>query len=373
MLLKKKYLPYSFIEWLFTIEIEHNPLDVDMVLIDEYQDTSSLENKFVKSVKEDTTLIVVEDPLQNIFTWRGSTLDNIFNFVGKRFNISETFRCPKPVVAILNRIVDKIKMVDSENADKLNYLRSSKEGPEPTIIDCEEEMVPDLIREVLGNTIGEYNEEDTFILSRKNKQVLEIKKAISMDFKVIPYDHTIWRNDLMIDFILLCKCFANSWKFQSVQTFLKAIGKTKELDKKIISDDLYEKELMDIVKKYKDLFDREEDLYVVANRMFSTYVNPIMREHVDPVLYALEIYGVRYGKNPFHFLEYIMDTVKIFKGIHVQTCHNSKGREADLVILNMHGMITGRGCLAEEYRVLFVAISRTKQKLVILKPEGMYL
>ena len=84
---------------------------ISHILIDEFQDTNDVQYKLVKLLmNEDTSLYVVGDPDQTIYTWRGANQNIILNF-SKDFPLAETivldrnYRSTKPILDAANRLI----------------------------------------------------------------------------------------------------------------------------------------------------------------------------------------------------------------------------------------------------------------------------
>ena len=81
------------------------------ILIDEFQDTNDVQYKLVKLLmNEDTSLYVVGDPDQTIYTWRGANQKIILDF-NKDFPLAETiildrnYRSTKPILNAANKLI----------------------------------------------------------------------------------------------------------------------------------------------------------------------------------------------------------------------------------------------------------------------------
>ncbi len=105
------------------------------VLVDEYQDTNSLQNEIIKKISEaHKNILVVGDDAQSIYSFRAADIENIINFSNhypgaKVFKLEENYRSSTEILDIANRVIEN-------NEKKLEKkLKSVKgEGVQPTVI-----------------------------------------------------------------------------------------------------------------------------------------------------------------------------------------------------------------------------------------------
>ena len=85
---------------------------LNFVMIDEFQDTNKLQNDIVKGLTQlNNNLMVVGDDSQSIYAFRGANFKNIIDFPSKFSNVKiitleENFRSTQPILNFANRIVD---------------------------------------------------------------------------------------------------------------------------------------------------------------------------------------------------------------------------------------------------------------------------
>ena len=162
---------------------------IDDILIDEFQDTNDIEYKLVKYLKKpSTSLYVVGDPDQTIYTWRGAN-QNIILELEKQFPDMETI--------ILNRNYRSTsKILDSAN--KLiayNKMRVKKDlytenlGGQPVIVhsspssQSEAEYVAREVQKL--KQVNGYSYKDIAILYRSSYVTMDFEHAFVA--KNIPY------------------------------------------------------------------------------------------------------------------------------------------------------------------------------------------
>lgn len=111
------------------------PLDhpYKFVLLDEYQDTSSIQTQMLARLFAATSVLAVGDPNQAIYGWRGASSNNISNFHEDflspnpvTFTLSRSWRSGPQVVAAANKITESL---ESSNAH-LDTIRLEPGNPE---------------------------------------------------------------------------------------------------------------------------------------------------------------------------------------------------------------------------------------------------
>jgi DNA helicase II / ATP-dependent DNA helicase PcrA len=85
----------------------------DHVLVDEYQDTNSLQSSILRALKPDGTgLTVVGDDAQAIYSFRAATVRNILDFPGqfdppaKVITLDRNYRSTQPILAAANGVIE---------------------------------------------------------------------------------------------------------------------------------------------------------------------------------------------------------------------------------------------------------------------------
>lgn len=115
----------------------------DWVLLDEAQDTNAIQREYVRrACHEGTRLIIVGDPNQSIYVWRGASTDAM-ELLGKAFTtiilpLSVCYRCPKSVVRLAQTLVPEIEAweesPEGEVDDAASVSKLSTLGPKDVIL-----------------------------------------------------------------------------------------------------------------------------------------------------------------------------------------------------------------------------------------------
>jgi DNA helicase-2/ATP-dependent DNA helicase PcrA len=126
----------------------------DHVLVDEYQDTNLLQADILKALKpEGFGLTVVGDDAQSIYSFRAAEVENILNFpdqyipTAKVISLEENYRSTQPILDSANCLI-----AESERQYRKNLFSAKKGGAKPGYItvedwDAESEYVVEAILE----------------------------------------------------------------------------------------------------------------------------------------------------------------------------------------------------------------------------------
>ncbi|GAA2855264.1 ATP-dependent DNA helicase [Microbacterium arabinogalactanolyticum] len=88
-----------------------------IVLLDEYQDTSVIQTRFLAALFRDSAVMAVGDPHQSIYGWRGASADNLYAF-GRAFaeersattySLMTSWRNDSTILDVANRILEPLK------------------------------------------------------------------------------------------------------------------------------------------------------------------------------------------------------------------------------------------------------------------------
>jgi DNA helicase-2/ATP-dependent DNA helicase PcrA len=123
--------------------------------IDEYQDTNKVQYQIVKLLtNEHKNICVVGDIDQNIYSWRGASIDNILNFEkdypeATVVTLEKNYRSTKTILAVANGIIEKNKMrrkknlyTENEHGEKVSLAVSYTEADEArNIADSTKELI----------------------------------------------------------------------------------------------------------------------------------------------------------------------------------------------------------------------------------------
>ena len=116
--------------------------------IDEYQDTNKVQYRIAKYLTDDATqnICVVGDADQNIYSWRGATIENILNFEtdypdSTVITLEKNYRSTKNILAAANNVIERNVMrkkktlyTDNDPGEKISLVVSYTENEEARAI-----------------------------------------------------------------------------------------------------------------------------------------------------------------------------------------------------------------------------------------------
>jgi DNA helicase-2/ATP-dependent DNA helicase PcrA len=119
---------------------KHYGLVWKYIHVDEYQDTNRVQYKIAKYLTEDHhNICVVGDADQNIYSWRGATIENILNFEkdypeATVITLEKNYRSTKNILSAANNVIEKNKLrkkktlfTDNDSGEKISLSVSYTE------------------------------------------------------------------------------------------------------------------------------------------------------------------------------------------------------------------------------------------------------
>lgn len=88
-----------------------------VVLLDEYQDTSVIQTRFLAALFRDSAVMAVGDPHQSIYGWRGASADNLYAFgrafasekPAQTYSLMTSWRNDARILDVANRVLEPLK------------------------------------------------------------------------------------------------------------------------------------------------------------------------------------------------------------------------------------------------------------------------
>ena len=161
------------------------------ILIDEYQDTNTIQYQLVKLlVGEERNICVVGDDWQSIYSWRGADFTNILNFErdfpgAKVIKLEQNYRSTGNILAASQKVINK-------NKTRTNKVLFTEAGDgEPVDIESlrdETEEANFVARKILNMRVEFPNFGDFAVLYRTNAQSYAFEKAfinLHVPYKIV--------------------------------------------------------------------------------------------------------------------------------------------------------------------------------------------
>ena len=382
------------------------------ILIDEYQDTNEVQYKLVKLLsKKYLNLFVVGDPSQSIYAFRGANYQNILNFE-KDFKgctvikLPQNYRSTQTILDAANEVISHNKQrkdldlfSDLGQGVKIKYIRTFNDS-------MENKRVVDEIQKLYEEG---YSRKDMAIFYRTNAQSRSIEDALvkaNIPYKVFGSFYFYKRKEIK-DLLAYLKLIANPSDDVSLERVInepkRKIGdKTIEnLREKARSLNISMFEAIDSGKELEfknlilNLIEISKDTSITGlidktlelSKMKETYENDkslesdIRLENLMEFRSVSETYEKETGNvNLSDFLmevslvsdaaEYSADA----DAVTLMTVHSAKGLEFKVVfiigleenIMPISKALYDDEELEEERRLMYVAITRAKEKLYLL-------
>ena len=382
------------------------------ILIDEYQDTNEVQYKLVKLLsKKYLNLFVVGDPSQSIYAFRGANFQNILNFE-KDFNgctvikLPQNYRSTQTILDAANEVISHNKQrkdldlfSDLGKGVNIKYIRAYND-----------EMENKRVVEEIKNLVNEgYNRKDIAVFYRTNAQSRLIEEALvkaNIPYKVYGSFYFYKRKEIK-DLLAYLKLIANPSDDVSLERIINE-PKRKIGDKTI--DALKEKarvnniSIFDAIDSGKELefknlilnlIEISKDTSITGlidktlelSKMKETYENDkslesdIRLENLMEFRSVSETYEKETGN--VNLSDFLMDVSLVADAaeysedsdaVTLMTVHCAKGLEFKVVfiigleenIMPISKALYDEGDLEEERRLMYVAITRAKEKLYLL-------
>ena len=197
------------------------------ILVDEYQDTNTLQFFLLRKLAEKhNNICVVGDDDQSIYGWRGAKIENILNFPAlfpgaKKIKLEQNYRSTNNILNAANAIISK-----NEERHEKKLWSNCGEGEKINIITASNELeeanfVADAVSKLSG---AAGNFKDTVILYRSNhlsRLIEESMRRNRIPYKLIGAKSFYDRKEIR-DAAAYLKLIVNKYDDQSLQRILSA-------------------------------------------------------------------------------------------------------------------------------------------------------
>ncbi len=381
------------------------------MLIDEFQDSDSLQLNILKLLNKNSSIFAVGDEDQCIYGFRGSKPDCMVNFskifgTGDKIFLKTNYRSTVNIVNISKQLIDKNAM---RNKKEINSNRKDK--GRLVILNCfneneEAEQVSSTI--IKEKEINGYDYRDFAILYRTNVESRSLIDSFirkNIPFKLLDKEYNFFEHFICKDIISYLKLAIDSTDKES---FLRIINKPfryiSKLNLEKIKSYRYSENLFEVLKRIdeipvfqmKTIENLRKDIgklnkmslqaalqYIISDIGYIEYINEYAKKYkyaVDELLEIVEEFkeaALQY-KSIITFLAHVREvseTLKVNKKEHTKdsvilsTIHGVKGMEfKNVFIINcLEETIPHKNSiehnLEEERRLFYVGITRAKDNL----------
>lgn len=376
--------------------------------VDEYQDTNRVQYKIVKYLAENHhNVCVVGDADQNIYSWRGATIENILNFEkdyseATVITLEKNYRSTKNILSAANNIIEKNKLrkkktlfTDNERGEKISLSVSYTELDEAR-------NIADATRNLIENGVSARN---IAVLYRTNFQSRVLEESFIK--KNLPYQLVgvrFFERKEVKDVLSYIKASLNRDSWNDIgriinvptrgigkATIAKIISKREDLipEGMQIKINNFWKLLDDINKEIKEKKPGEIVKFVIQESGIEKALREGSAEDEERLLNIRELVTVATGYDHLpqgegieSFLTNVAlasdqdDLEKDHDAVKLMTVHASKGLEFDYVFIagmeqdlfpfkHLQEEDINESEEEEERRLFYVALTRAKKKVYL--------
>lgn len=352
-------------------------------LIDEFQDTSTLQYSVLKPLMEescsksanDNNVLLVGDVKQAIYRWRNGEWQLMSQTVAKDFQgkthfkpLQYNWRSLPNIINFNNLLFNELIKTNSFSCASNNYSdleqkyphksKPSKWGYIKIIFEDKENNIDDnaddeenangaalsdlawIVDEI--RRLKEKNCEHIGILVRRNVEAQQVFQEISQhtditsDLPLVSRESITYRNSLLVESIMYLLHYAytsSSLSIYVVKEFLKKLQqKSQGIDIKTLAEEVANIQYMPLLDKIEFIYDKLSQKYQIDNAENVFYLNFI----------SLAQQRIRQlANNEMAFVKWYFDegrdkTIVLTskeRGIYIETIHASKGLQYDAVIV----------------------------------------
>ena len=149
------------------------------ILIDEFQDTNSLQYKWLQILSHSSSVTAVGDDDQSIYSWRGAIVDNLFQFE-KDFEHTQTIRLEQNYRST-STILEAANHLIANNTQRMSKELWTEDNPGEKIKLCayDEADEAKYITETISSLAPEYSLDEFAVFYRSNAQSRAIEERLN--------------------------------------------------------------------------------------------------------------------------------------------------------------------------------------------------
>lgn len=389
-------------------------LAFDYIFVDEYQDVNKEQYKLIKLLKNKNKVLIVGDEDQAIYGWRGSNskyfrdfqleysdcrvikLERNYRSTQQILNLADGFikqnknRIDKTLKSDRIGVLPDIQEIGSkENQieflfDQIQKLGSNKNDIAILIRNRDFDYLSDLKLKFLKNDIGYTMVGEFPLLKRKIiKDLMAILKFLITDTDNISLSRIIKNMKLGLG-----EQFYNKIEEISVEENIKSYYHIMKNHEKYADLKRYSSKIEKFVDKFKD-YNMEKSFVIIIEKVVEEFFDEVILSEYHYLQEFIREANRYYEKNGYMTLSEYLDYIQYFKDsgkadkVQIMTMHASKGLEyKNVFVVNLHEKypmlnkanyekldkndLAGIQVIEEERRLLYVAMTRAKERLFVL-------
>ena len=386
----------------------------DYIFVDEYQDVNKEQYKLIKLLKNKNKVLIVGDEDQAIYGWRGSNskyfrdfqleypdcrvikLERNYRSTQQILNLADGFikqnknRIDKTLKSDKIGVLPDIQEISSkENQieflfDQIQKLGSNKNDIAILIRNRDFDYLSDLKLKFVKNDIGYTMVGEFPLLKRKIiKDLMAILKFLITDTDNISLSRIIKNMKLGLG-----EQFYNKIEEISVEENIKSYYHIMKNHEKYADLKRYSSKIESFIEKFKD-YNMEKSFVIIIEKVVEEFFDEVILSEYHYLQEFIREANRYYEKNGYMTLSEYLDYIQYFKDtgksdkVQIMTMHASKGLEyKNVFVVNLHEKypmlnkanyekldkndLAGIQVIEEERRLLYVAMTRAKERLFVL-------
>lgn len=386
----------------------------DYIFVDEYQDVNKEQYKLIKLLKNKNKVLIVGDEDQAIYGWRGSNskyfrdfqleysdcrvikLERNYRSTQQILNLADGFikqnknRIDKTLKSDKIGVMPDIQEIGSkENQieflfDQIQKLGSNKNDIAILIRNRDFDYLSDLKLKFVKNDIGYTMVGEFPLLKRKIiKDLMAVLKFLITDTDNISLSRIIKNMKLGLG-----EQFYNKIEEISVEENIKSYYYIMKNHEKYADLKRYSSKIESFIEKFKD-YNMEKSFVIIIEKVVEEFFDEVILSEYHYLQEFIREANRYYEKNGYMTLNEYLDYIQYFKDsgkadkVQIMTMHASKGLEyKNVFVVNLHEKypmlnkanyekldkndLAGIQVIEEERRLLYVAMTRAKERLFVL-------
>ena len=386
----------------------------DYIFVDEYQDVNKEQYKLIKLLKNKNKVLIVGDEDQAIYGWRGSNskyfrdfqleypdcrvikLERNYRSTQQILNLADGFikqnknRIDKTLKSDKIGVLPDIQEISSkENQieflfDQIQKLGSNKNDIAILIRNRDFDYLSDLKLKFVKNDIGYTMVGEFPLLKRKIiKDLMAVLKFLITDTDNISLSRIIKNMKLGLG-----EQFYNKIEEISVEENIKSYYHIMKNHEKYADLKRYSSKIESFIEKFKD-YNMEKSFVIIIEKVVEEFFDEVILSEYHYLQEFIREANRYYEKNGYMTLNEYLDYIQYFKDtgkadkVQIMTMHASKGLEyKNVFVVNLHEKypmlnkanyekldkndLAGIQVIEEERRLLYVAMTRAKERLFVL-------
>lgn len=386
----------------------------DYIFVDEYQDVNKEQYKLIKLLKNKNKVLIVGDEDQAIYGWRGSNskyfrdfqleypdcrvikLERNYRSTQQILNLADGFikqnknRIDKTLKSDKIGVLPDIQEISSkENQieflfDQIQKLGSNKNDIAILIRNRDFDYLSDLKLKFVKNDIGYTMVGEFPLLKRKIiKDLMAILKFLITDTDNISLSRIIKNMKLGLG-----EQFYNKIEEISVEENIKSYYHIMKNHENYVDLKRYSSKIESFIEKFKD-YNMEKSFVIIIEKVVEEFFDEVILSEYHYLQEFIREANRYYEKNGYMTLNEYLDYIQYFKDtgksdkVQIMTMHASKGLEyKNVFVVNLHEKypmlnkanyekldkndLAGIQVIEEERRLLYVAMTRAKERLFVL-------